>query len=231
MALQQARQRLEQVERLAVVGQLAPGIAHELNTPLGVIISNLTVLAAYGDSLAQVVGGLQAPDLDYILEDLPALTSESIASANRIAEIVRSLALLARNDAQRLGPVNVEDALQAAITLTWHELKQRATLERDYGGVPAVVGSVSELAQVFVYLLLNAAQAVPERGGVVSVSTTYADGEVTIRIAANGAGSQSSGLSICQEIMTRHQGTIDIQSDVGSGTRVTIRLHAAPGTP
>ena len=113
LALQQARQRLEQVERLAVVGQLAPGIAHELNTPLGVIISNLTVLAGYGDSLAQVVGGVRAPELDYILEALPALTSETIASANRISEIVRSLALLARNDAQRLGPVNVEDALQA----------------------------------------------------------------------------------------------------------------------
>src|SRR5207244_1289682 len=86
-------------------------------------------------------GGLPSADLDYILEDLPALTTESIASANRIAEIVRSVALFARDDAQRLGPVNVEDALEAAITLTWHELKQRAALERNYGGVPTVFGS------------------------------------------------------------------------------------------
>jgi two-component system, NtrC family, sensor kinase len=273
LALQRAQQHLVQVEKLTAIGQLAHGIAHELNTPLGVIISNLSVLAGYGDSLGKLAlvtraaaaqlhasqpqesvaaildAGLKVADLDYILEDLPALTSESIASANHIAEIVRSVALFARADAQRLLPVNVEDALQSAITLAWNELKHRANLERDYAGVPPVIGSASELAQVFVHLLLNAAQALPERGGVVSVSTAYANGGVTIRIADNGSGIPLEnlprvfepffttrpvgegiglGLSICHGIIARHQGTIDIQSVRGGGTTVTVRLAAAP---
>ena len=107
------------------------------------------------------------------------------------------------------------------------------------------------MAQVFVHLLLNAAQALPERGGVVSVTTTYADGGVTIRIADNGAGIPLEnlsrvfepffttrpvgegiglGLSICHGIITRHQGTIDVQSVRSGGTTVTVRLAAAPAT-
>src|SRR5438105_1342456 len=260
LALQRAQQHLVQVEKLTAIGQLAHGIAHELNTPLGVIISNLSVLAGYGDSLGRLAvvtreaatqlhagqppatvaatldAGLKVADLDYVLDDLPALTSESIDSAKRIADIVRSVALFARGDAQPLVPVNVEDALQSAVTLAWNELKHRATLERDYTGVPPVIGSASELTQVFVHLLLNASQALPERGGVVSISTAYANGGVTIRIADNGSGIPREnisrvfepffttravgegiglGLSICHGIISRHQGTIDIQSALG----------------
>jgi two-component system NtrC family sensor kinase len=272
VALQLARRRLAQVETLAVIGQLAPGIAHELNTPLGVIISNLTVLAGYGESLTQLAlatraaaaqlragdspttiadaldAALQAADLDYVLEDLPALTTESTSSANRIAEIVRSIALCAQSDGQRPAPVNVEEALQSALTLTWHELKQRATVERNYAGVPLVMGSAAELARVFVHLLRNAAQAVPERGGVVTVATRYADGGVVVVVADNGEGIPAEnlprvfepffttrpegvglGLSLCQEIVARHQATIDIQSGPDKGTAVTVRLAVAPG--
>jgi len=276
LALQRAQQHLVQVEKLTAIGQLANGIAHELNTPLGVITSNLAVLAGYGDSLGRLAlvtraaadqlhagatpdtvtaaldAGLKVADLDYILEDLPALTTESISSANRIAEIVRSVAIFARGDAQRPVPVNVEDALQSAITLAWNELKHRATLERDLTGVPAVIGSASELAQVFVHLLLNAAQALPERGGVVSVGTAYGNGGVTIRIADNGCGIPPEnltrvfepffttrpvgegiglGLPICHGIITRHQGTVEIQSAPGMGTTVLVRLPAAPELP
>jgi signal transduction histidine kinase len=273
LSLQRAQQHLVQVEKLTAIGQLANGIAHELNTPLGVIISNLSVLAGYGDSLGRLAlvtrsaaaqlhaghpqetvaetldAGLKVADLDYILEDLPALTTESTASANRIAEIVRSVAMFARGEAERPRPVNVEEALQSAITLAWNELKHRAELVREYTGVPSVIGSASELAQVFVHLLLNAAQALPERGGVVTIGTSYADGGVAIRIADNGCGIPLEnlkrvfepffttrpvgqgiglGLSICHGIITRHQGGIDIQSVRGSGTTVTVRLAAAP---
>jgi signal transduction histidine kinase len=273
LALQRAQQHLVQVEKLTAIGQLANGIAHELNTPLGVIISNLSVLAGYGTSLGRLAlvtrgaaaqlhegqspdivaevldAGLKVADLDYILEDLPALSTESTASANRIADIVRSVAMFARSDAERSGPVDVEGALQSAITLAWNELKQCAEFKREYAGVPPVTGSASELTQVFVHLLLNAAQAIPERGGVVTVSTAYADGGVTIRIADNGSGIPLQnlsrvfepffttrpvgggiglGLSICHGIISRHQGTIDIQSVRGGGTTVTVRLAAAP---
>jgi signal transduction histidine kinase len=246
LALQQARQQLLQVENLAALGHLAPCLVHELNTPLGVILSNLSVLAGYGESLAQLRGGPPSADLDYILEDLPALTTESIASANRIAEIVQSIGLFAQRNAQRLTAVDVEVALEAAITLTWHELKQRATINRDFAGVPPVTGSASELAHVFVHVLRNAAHAVPQRGGLVSVSTAHADGRVTIRIADNGNGIPAEtsvrafepffttrpdalglGLSIAHEIVTRHQGTLDLESGPNGGTTVTVYLPVA----
>ncbi len=273
LALQRARQHLVRVEKLTAIGQLANGIVHELNTPLGVITSNLSVLAGYGDSLGRLAlatraaaaqlhegdphrtavavldAGLEVADLDYILKDLPALTTESIGSANRIAEIVRSVALFARGDAQRLVPVNVEDALQSAVTLAWNELRHRAKLEPEYVGVPYVIGSASELTQVFARLLLNAAQALPARGGIVTVSTAHVNGAVVIRIADNGRGIPLEdtsrvfepffttrpagegiglGLSICRGIITRHQGTLELQSVPGGGTTVTIRLGAAP---
>jgi two-component system NtrC family sensor kinase len=252
-ALVQAEQRLVQTEKLTAIGHLANGIAHELNTPLGVIISNLSVLVGYGESLGRLAreAGVGGSDLDYMLEDLPALTTESTASANRIAEIVRSVSIFAQTGAGHMGPISVEEALEAGLTLALTNIKHRARVERIFAGVPAVVGNASELTQVFVHLLLNAAQALDERGGVITVSTAAEDGHVAVRIADNGHGIAKEslarvfepffttrsigegtglGLAVCHGIITRHDGTIDIQSVPGSGTTVTVRLVAAPAS-
>jgi two-component system, NtrC family, sensor kinase len=270
-ALVQAEQRLVQTEKLAAIGHLAHGIAHELNTPLGVIISNLSVLAGYGESLGQLAVlarqaaldlrdngapeavasalevGLRGSDLDYMLEDLPALTTESTASANRIADIVRSVAIFAQTGAAHMGPINIEDALEAGLTLALTEIKHRAKVVREFGGVPDVDGNTSELTQVFVHLLLNAAQALPARGGLVTISTAQDHGQVVVRIADNGHGIPQDilarvfdpffttrpvgegtglGLAVCHGIITRHAGTIDIQSEPGGGTTVTVCFAA-----
>jgi len=181
--LKRTQSRLIETEKLSGIGQLAHGIAHELNTPLGVIISNLSVLGQYTAGLSQIATtthdalkrlrqgddpgqvatdletGLNAAELDYLLEDLPALASESTDSAKRMASIVRSVALFARGGSDSLTPVSAEEALEAAITLAWGELKQRSELVRDYTPVPMVLGNTAELTQLFVHLLLNAAHA------------------------------------------------------------------------
>jgi two-component system, NtrC family, sensor kinase len=273
-ALIQAEQRLVQTEKLTAIGHLANGIAHELNTPLGVIISNLSVLVGYGESLGRLAllsreaaldlrrdcppetvagaleAGLAASDLDYLLEDLPSLTSESTASAKRIADIVHSVAIFAHTGSGHMGPISIEEALEAGLTLALTEIKHRAKVVRALVAVSPVVGNASELTQVFVHLLLNAAQALDERGGVVTVSTAEEDGQVAVRIADNGHGIPTEslarvfdpffttrpvgegtglGLAVCHGIITRHAGTIDIQSVPGSGTTVTVRLAAATG--
>lgn len=271
-ALVQAEQRLVQTEKLTAIGHLANGIAHELNTPLGVIISNLSVLTGYGASLGQLAlvtrqaavdlraklpleavanaleAGLGATDLDYLLEDLPALTTESSASAKRMADIVRSVSIFAQTGSRGMGPVSVEEALEAGVTLASTEIKHRAHVVRSFARVPAVIGDASELTQVFVHLLLNAAQALDERGGVVTVSTSHEKGQVAVRITDNGHGippetltrvfepffttrpvgeGTGLGLAVCHGIINRHGGSIDIQSVPGSGTTVTVRLAAA----
>jgi signal transduction histidine kinase len=268
-ALAQAQQQLVQNEKLTAIGQLAHGIAHELNTPLGVILSNLSVLTDYGETLARAIAGarlavqqlragdaseivasqldatLSAADLDYLLDDLPTLTDESAAAANRIAAIVRSVALFARGGSNRQAPVRLEEALEAAITLAWNELKQRAEVVRAFASTPPVSGDASELTQLFVHLLLNAAQALEDGRGVVTVSTAHEDDCVVIRIADTGRGIPAEslprifepffttrpvgegsglGLAVCHGVVTRHGGTIDVQSSAGAGTTVTVRL-------
>ena len=137
----------------------------------------------------------EAANLSYILQDLPQLTAESAASADKIATIVRSVATFARQGLDILAPVSVEEALEAAITLSWNELKHHGQVVRQFAGVPPVIGQLSELAQVFVHLLLNAIQSLPERVGVVSLTTQCDGSDVLVVIKDNGCGIAQEHLS------------------------------------
>src|SRR5438270_5570478 len=274
-ALERAQKQLVQNEKLAAIGELAHGIAHELNTPLGVILSNLSVLRQYGESLASVAASAQgaveqlritgepnvqvadtleaslaAADLGYVLDDLPLLLTESTASAERIAAIVRSVATFARRDADRVAPVDLEETLETAVTLAWGELMHGAELVRTIAGVPHVLGHASELTQVFVHLLLNAAQALDQQPGSITIATETDQQGAVVTISDTGCGvafehlprifdpffttrppgrGTGMGLAVCHGIVTRHNGTIALESTPGRGTRVTVRLPATVG--
>ena len=274
--LERMQQQLVQNEKLTAIGQLAHGIAHELNTPLGVIVSNLCVLQQYGSALAQfseaaqdalarlernepaagVVSSLRraadSADLAYIFEDLPQLTSDSTASANRIATIVRSLATFAHRGQEDAKSVSVEEALEAATTLAWNELKHRGRVARNFVGAPPVIGTVPELTQVFVHLLLNAAQSLDGSNGSITLSTGADSEWASVVVEDNGCGippehlprifepfwttrapreGAGMGLAVCHGIVTRSGGTITVDSECGRGTRVTVRLPLARPTP
>jgi signal transduction histidine kinase len=269
--LERAHRQLLQNEKLSAIGQLASGIAHELNTPLGVILSNLSVLDQYARGLmdlgtvarqavTQLRAGMpqatiaddlavaaQGADLDYVLNDLPQLTAESIASVDRMASIVRSVAVFARQNSGTFSSVNIQEALESAITLVWSGLKQHADVVREFSALPAVYGQVPELVEVFVHVLLNAGQALSDSGRI-TIRTTYEAGEVVISITDTGSGiaaeqlsrifdpffttrdpgqGMGMGLSVCHGIVTQHHGTIEVSSTPGSGTTVTVRLPAA----
>jgi two-component system, NtrC family, sensor kinase len=272
-ALELAQQQLAQGEKLTAIGSLAHGIAHELNTPLGVVLANLFVLSEYGQSLskvalaariasesltageaplavAQILGeAVVAADLDYTLDDLPSLLTESTASATRMAAIVRSVATFAQGSTGPSAPVNVEEALEAAIMLAWNDLKQRAEVVRDYAELPAVMGQSSDLTELFVHLLLNAAYFTEVRGSTITVRTSTASGQVMVAIVDRGRGMTAEqqarvfepfyttkpvaeasglGLSVCHGIVTRYGGTIELKSEgAGLGTTVIVRLPIA----
>jgi signal transduction histidine kinase len=275
--LERVQRQLIQNEKLTAIGQLIQGLAHEMNTPLSVVIANLSVLGRYAESLSDVARAaqqvlpqlqadplaaalvapldeaVQAADLEYVLDDLPALVDESSAGARRVADLVRSVGTFARRDTNGPQPLAIGEVLEAALNLASNELKHRARVERAFAdNLPPVLGLASELTQVFVHLLINAAQALKDAPGRVTVGVAHTGADVTVTVTDTGRGiapehlervfepffttrapgeGTGMGLAVCYGIIQRHGGWIGIDSHPGEGTRVTVRLPLAETAP
>ncbi|HLZ26799.1 MAG TPA: ATP-binding protein [Chloroflexota bacterium] len=270
--LERVQEQLIQNEKLTAIGQLVQGLAHEMNTPLSVVITNLSVLGRHANNLFAVavaardvlpqlladpqgaalagplVTAVRGADLEYTMEDLPELLTDSTAAVQRVAELVRSMANFARRDTGGPSPVAVEGILEAALTLASNPLKRCAKIVREFAEIPPVLGLASELTELFLHLLINAAQALELQPGTVTLTTTCADGCVEVRIHDTGRGISAEqlprvfdpffttrpvgggtgmGLAVCYGIVARHSGSIAIESQPGSGATVTVRLPAA----
>jgi signal transduction histidine kinase len=267
--LERLQQQLVQTEKLTAIGQLAQGLAHEINTPLSIVITNLSVLGRTTESLAAIAraaeqtlplliadplsAAVAAPldaavrraDLAYSLQDMQDMLSESTTASRRVTELVRSMSEFARRDTGGPKAVSVQDVLEAALNLASNPLNQHAQIVREYGDTPHVLGLTSELTELFVHLLMNAAQALEEQPGTVTVSTSQEPDGVVIRISDTGCGipaehlpsvfdpffttrppggGSGMGLAVCHGIVARHSGSIALDSQPGQGTLVTIRL-------
>jgi CheY-like chemotaxis protein/two-component sensor histidine kinase len=168
---------------------------------------------------------------------------------------VRDLKVFSRSgDEERRGPVDVQQVLESSLRMAWNEIRHRARLQRDYGQVPAAWGNESRLGQVFLNLLVNAAQALPEgrsEENEIRVSTRAQDGQVVVEIADTGGGippevlphifdpffttkpagvGTGLGLAICHRIITGLGGTITLQSKIGEGTSFRVMLPTLPAT-
>ncbi len=204
--LQASQSMLIQQEKLAAIGQLAAGVAHEINNPLGFITSNLNTLMKYAakfkdyrESVNDLCKTLQPESqqqfndlnnklkFDALLEDLPELIDESIDGAKRIKTIVQSLKSFSRPDADEAVPVNVNECLENAITVVWNEIKYNSKLERDFAELQPVRGYPQQLAQVFMNLLVNASHAITAEG-LITIRTSASNGMVTVTISDNGCG-------------------------------------------
>ena len=270
--LERVQQQLIQNEKLTAIGQLVQGLAHEMNTPLSVVITNLSVLGRHAENLLAVAGAaqqvmpqlladpvsaalagpldtaIQGADLEYTIEDLPELLTDSTAAVRRVADLIRSMANFARRDTGGPSAVAVESVLEAALTLASNPLKQCAKIIREFGPTPPVLGLTSELTELFLHLLINAAQALEERPGTVTLSVSSEPGFVVVRIHDTGrgitaeqlprvfdpfyttrpvGGGTGMGLAVCYSIVARHNGSIGIDSPPEAGTTVTVRLPAA----
>lgn len=241
------RERLEsqlvQSERLASVGMLAAGVAHEVNNPLAYMIPNVE----------RIVEGLsrEAPDLAVMRHS----AAQVLDGARRVQKIVRDLKTFARDDGGRATPVDVNAAAEAALSLIEHDLRFRARVARDYGEVSVVMGSEGRLAQVFLNLLTNSAHAIIEgdaERNEVRVTTRQAGDEVRIEVRDTGVGiarehlprlfepffttrppgvGSGLGLSTCRSIVASLGGRIEVESELGAGAAFTVTLPAAGEKP
>ncbi len=231
--------RLLLADRMASVGTLAAGVAHELNNPLMYVLSNLRLTREEME---------HAHDESWE-ERVRQQIEEAIHGAGRMRNIIRDLKTFSRVDDERRGSVSMSDVLESSINMCWNEIRHRATLERAFDATPMVEINESRLGQVFLNLLINAAQAMPERGveaNRITVSTfTDEQGWAGVRISDNGLGianehmrkifdpffttkDQSEGtglgLSICRNIITSAGGSITAESRAGKGTTFEVRL-------
>jgi len=202
-----AQSQLVQQEKMASIGQLAAGVAHEINNPVGFIHSNLNTLGkylqritAYMDSLEQIIHQSGHDDLlqqakecrkgskvDYLLEDTADLIKESIEGTDRVSVIVQNLKSFSRVDDAGLHWTDLHDCLEASLSIAWNEIKYNCRIEKEYGVLPQVLCNPQQLNQVLLNLLVNAAQAIEQQG--VIILKTWADEQwAHITVKDNGCG-------------------------------------------
>jgi two-component system NtrC family sensor kinase len=238
-ALRQAQASLVQREKLASLGQLAAGVAHEINNPITYVSNNLAVLrrdclaalavleryrgghaalAAAEPALAAEASRLAAEaDLDYVQKNLPRLLDSSLKGLERVRDIVRNLRDFARLEEADFKAVDVNDALRATTEILRHELKQKSIqLRAGLGEVPAVMGHPGKLNQVFLNLLVNAVQAC-QPGGAVAVRSRAESGNVVIEVEDDGSG-------IAPEVLPRIFEPFFTTKPVGQGTGLGLSV-------
>lgn len=268
--LGETQARLLHSEKMAAAGQLAAGIAHEINNPTGFVRSNLCTLREYAGDLLEIVDaytkaepllaavpGTQAElrrlcadrDLSFIRADMATLLDESEDGLQRITRIVRNLLDYARPGSQGRLAADLHDELDSTLGLVAHLVLDKAEVRREYGVVPPVVCSPSELNQVFTNVLVNAAQAIGQHG-LITVRTGASGPWAWVEIADNGVGiapedlprvfepffttkpvgkGTGLGMSMSWSIVRDHGGQILVDSRPGEGTtvRIELPLHAA----
>jgi len=233
-------------DRMASVGTLAAGVAHEINNPLASVIANLDMAQQDIVALAEVTK--LPPDLSEELKD-------ARVAADRVREIVRDLKIFSRGEEDRHGPVDVENVLESTLRMAWNELRHRAKLVKNYSKIPMVDANESRLGQVFLNLIINAAHAIAPGNydaNQITISTSLdVNGRVLVDIRDTGTGIPAEirprlftpffstkpvgvgtglGLAISHRIITQFGGTISYDTEVGKGTEFHITLPAAGAT-
>ena len=241
--------QLARAERLASVGLLAAGVAHEVNNPLSFVIGNLDLMSA------QIAQGLGARP-DQALVALGNMVRDARQGAERVRTIVRDLKTFSRVREQRVDPLDVRAPLEAAIAMARNEIRHRALLKVDLAPVPSVLADEGRLAQVFLNLLVNAAHSIPEGAAEkheIRVTTRPdPDGGARVEVSDTGVGIEPAhlarifdpffttkdlgqgtglGLSICHGVVTDLGGRIEVESTPGRGTTFRVILPGAPEAP
>jgi PAS domain S-box-containing protein len=230
--------RLAQAERLSALGVLSAGVAHEINNPLAYVVLNLEFM----ERELSRQGGTATP------ESMLERVRQARHGAERVATIVRDLKTFARADGWARGPVRIESVLESALNVAQSETTKSARITRRYADVPAVLGNGARLEQVFLNLVMNAAQAIPEgdpKEHEIRIDLTSDGDTVRVDVADDGVGMPPNvldrifdpffttkppgvgtglGLPICRSIVRAHGGELDVRSTPGQGSVFTVIL-------
>ena len=267
-SLQKVQDQLIHSEKMASLGQLTAGIAHEINNPLAFVSSNINRFNEYfndinsmldkwrtfgksafnnndeNNKLGELIEMEKQIDLEFIRQDFIDLMKYNINGIERIKNIVQQLRGFSYSEEVDLSEENINTAMEETLTLVWNEIKYKAELIKNYGNLPPVECNVGELKQAFVSLLVNAVNAIKDKGQII-IDTFSLKDYVFIRIADNGCGIPAEninkifdpffttkslnkgtglGLWICMSIVKKHDGIINVTSELGKGSTFEIKL-------
>ncbi|WLI91362.1 ATP-binding protein [Massilia sp. R2A-15] len=269
--LSMAQQQLMQQEKLASIGQLAAGVAHEINNPIGYVFSNFETLGTYigrmlamfklyqdaEDSIADpaVRAALrverETADLEFLIEDIPVLMSESREGITRVRKIVQDLKDFSRVDAnQEWQWANLHAGIDSTLNIVSNEVKYKADVVKEYGQIPDIECQPSHINQVIMNIVINGAHAISGERGKITIRTGCDPTHVWIEIADTGSGipleiqsrifdpffttkpigsGTGLGLSLSYGIIQKHGGQIEVRSAPGCGTtfRITLPIRRA----
>lgn len=233
--------QLLQNEKMASIGQLSAGIAHEINNPMGFINSNLGTLEKYVEKFDRYISCLEeglrrsgSPSdqqeaetlrknlkLDYVQRDIHQLLVESADGADRVMKIVQDLKTFARSDSSQIGRADINQCLDSTINIIWNQIKYLAELQRDYGDLPKLPCNIQQLNQVFMNLLVNACHAIEACGagalGRITVRTRADDEYLYISISDTGCG-------MSEELQRRIFEPFFTTKEVGKGTGLGLSI-------
>lgn len=239
-ALKRSQAKVLHQEKMASIGQLAAGVAHEINNPIGFITSNLSTLGKYlsrlSGFLAVQSGCLAAgapPEevesvrqqqaslkIDYIVKDLEDLVRESLEGAERVRSIVADLKSFSRVDESEFKQADLNECLRSTINMVWNEIKYKATLKKELGVIPPTRCYPQQMNQVFMNLLVNAAHAI-EHQGVITVRSLEEDGYICVSVADTGMGIPEANLNrIFEPFFT----TKEVGKGTGLGLSITYDI-------
>lgn len=233
--LQSTQTWVVQQEKMASIGQMAAGVAHEINNPMGFITSNLNTMNKYMDrfreyqrALGEHLASCQSETktsleemrrrlkIDFILEDTGSLVSESLEGAERVRKIVQDLKSFSRVDEADEKFADINQSLESTINIAWNEIKYVATLNKDFGDVPQIKCYPQQLNQVFMNLLVNAAHAISGQGEITVRSWSDAD-NVFVSVSDTGSG-------IPEEIQQRIFEPFFTTKETGKGTGLGLSI-------
>ena len=237
-----------QSDKLATIGLLTAGIVHEINNPLSAVQLSFSLLETNYTNLKKLTEKLNAAEpkeLTDLLKDAKEFVEQGKRCAETMAKIVSDIRMFSRSDKGVMNEENVNNIINSVVGIVWNSVKNKVTIQKEFGELPKIRCNAQQLSQVFLNLIVNASQAIGDIKGQITLRTETSGGQVRVRVSDTGSGMTKEvmekifepffttkgaeqgtglGLSITHDIIKKHNGTIAVESELGKGTTFIVSL-------